>query len=670
MFKNPLSTPGENSAERQQADARVVGLLLLLAVLPYVNTLVNGFVFDDYKQLLGNPLVHNPRYLPDLLTTTVWAFEGQEGVLSYYRPMMTVTYLVSWQLFGPIPFGYHLMNIVWHAAVVCLLFFVTRRLFRCSAVAFLSAALFAIHPIHSEPVAWIAGIADLQLTFLYLLAFWFFLSSTQHTSIKIRTRILATGGLALALLSKEPAITFPVLAAIYTAFYQHDRASHTRISRIFAKQHLPLWCVAAAYLVVRGLVVAGGWSVAQRDGLSILEQLLSTVALVGQYMTKLVWPAKLAFFYPFTKSKSPFDLHFLTGSAILLICAAVFVWLWKHHRPASFGFVWIFLTLAPVLNIRWMVTNVLAERYLYLPSVGFCWLAGFAVVRLWSACRTRAAWRLAIATALSLVILVSVVRIVIRNRDWQSQERFTARELAQASDPRFVRANSALVHAARGDDLATESALLQALRAKPNNELALYQLGLLRSRQKRYPEAIEALQKTIAAHPAKTSAHLALGGIYLELGRVQEAEECYRNAIRLAPLSTQARNHLGRLLFGAGRFSEAEVEFQQSIEIEPTAEACARLGDLYLRLGSSKQAEESYEQAISLEPFDSHSHFQLGALHEASGRLPEAIRHYEAGLRTNPQNDQALSAITRLRAHDDHGARAQENSATTSGDNP
>ena len=127
------------------SDGAVVFVLLLVAFLPYANTLTAGFVYDDYPQLVDNPYVHNFRHLREVFATNVWSFQGAQGTTNYYRPLMTLGFLICYTAFGPLPFGFHLFNVALHAAVVCVLFFLTKRLFGSARLAFLAAALFALH---------------------------------------------------------------------------------------------------------------------------------------------------------------------------------------------------------------------------------------------------------------------------------------------------------------------------------------------------------------------------------------------------------------------------------------------------------------------------------------------------------------------------------------------
>src|ERR1019366_7612240 len=149
-------------------------ILFLLGFLPYVNTLFNNFVYDDYFQVVQNPYVHSFRYLRQIFTTTVWSFQGAQGVTNYFRPIMTLGYLLTYQIAGAIPFSFHLASLVLNGLAVWLVFYLLRR-FSGERVALIAAGLFALHPIHTESVAWIAAVTDLELTVFYLATFLLYL---------------------------------------------------------------------------------------------------------------------------------------------------------------------------------------------------------------------------------------------------------------------------------------------------------------------------------------------------------------------------------------------------------------------------------------------------------------------------------------------------------------
>lgn len=277
------------SAPRDEPGSRQAGALLLTAlaaaaVLPYANTLLNSFVYDDITQVTNNPYLQSFHHLGEIFSTTVWSYVGAEGVTNYYRPLMTLGYLVCYQLFGPLAYEFHLMNVALHAAVVLVLFALTRRMFGDRRLAFAAALIFALHPIHTESVAWIAAVTDLELTFFTLLAFWLYLGAGRRRAGESRARFLLqhallAGTFLLALLSKEQALTLPFLATVYEHFYRHDRA-RTRLTQKVLR-YLSLWLLAGAYLGFRVRFFGALAPASAAPKYTRVEALLSSFALLG-----------------------------------------------------------------------------------------------------------------------------------------------------------------------------------------------------------------------------------------------------------------------------------------------------------------------------------------------------------------------------------------------------
>ena len=224
--------------------AWLLALLLLLAILPYANTLQNGFVYDDNNEVLTNPYIRSFAHVGDIFSTRILAHLGARGATNYYRPISIFGFLICYKLFGLLPYGFHLANLLLHALIVCVLFGLTQRLFQDQWLAFAAAAIFALHPIHTESVAWVSGVTDLDLAVFYLGTFWFFLASARPQGARSEWMQLGmVGSFILALLSKEQAVTLPLTAMIYEHFYRGDRATH----------HL-----AAESVALRRPVAAGG----------------------------------------------------------------------------------------------------------------------------------------------------------------------------------------------------------------------------------------------------------------------------------------------------------------------------------------------------------------------------------------------------------------------------
>jgi tetratricopeptide (TPR) repeat protein len=634
-----------------RARVLLIAILVALATLPYLNILVNGFVYDDNTQVVKNPYIRSLRYLKEIFTTNVWSFRGVAPT-NYYRPVMTLGYLLCFKLFGLRAYGFHLVSLVLHVLVVCLVFVLAERLTGDRVCAFVAGALFALHPVHVESVAWIAAVTDVELTFFYLLTFIFFLALARPGGRLSRPGLAAMlGAFVLALLSKEQAMTLPALATVYEHFYREDR-TQTSLTQKLARYGW-LWFFGLAYVVYRIRFLGAVAPTRIYPEVTSWQIILSAIALVGGYAWKLLWPVRLCAFYVFHPSTSLFDPRVLAGLLVLLAFAALFFICWRSRdgnvRLASFGILWFFATLAPVLNAHWLWVNVFTERYLYLPSVGVAWLVGLGASKLWSGAAARPAQRRALALAGCVLGGLFAVRIVIRNRDWNNDIVLFTRTLAFSPDA-YIISNELGVAYWHADDLdKAESLWRGVLSGRPNNVEALDYMGIVEGQKKQYLKAAEFFQRAIAIRPSYADPHLNLAKAYRLMGLAGPAESELRTARVLAPLDQEVCNELGRLLFEHGRMKEAEEQFRASVRNNPNVFAYDYLGMLCYRRGAAREAEDAFRAALSLEPGNSFAHFGLGDLYQFAGRKAEALKQYEAGLAQDPTNAQALAAVQELR---------------------
>lgn len=622
-------------------------VLLSLAVLPYSNIFFNLFVYDDGFQVVANPYAHSFRYLRRIFTTSVWSFLGAQGVSNYYRPIMTFGYLLTYRIAGLVPFSFHLANIVLNAIVVWLVFLILRR-FSGERVALVAAGLFALHPIHTESVTWIAGVTDLELAVFYLATFLIYLKLPEAKN-KSWTRTMMCACYALALLSKEQAMTLPVLVMLFEHFYRDDRS--TTMPKEKFSRYGALWIIAALYLAVRGVVMGGFAAVIMRPKLSWYETGLSAVALIGGYLGKLIWPVHLSAFYVFHASQHFTDAKVLQGLSGLVLCAILFAVLWRRAHIVSFAVLWVFLPLGPVLNARWMPAGVFGERYLYLPSFGFCWLVAWGAVQLWNG-SVPTIPRLVVRTVpalLGVIALLYGVKTVARNRDWRDEETLFRTVIESQGDISMIRSNLGTLAFDIGNSELAEREWLDALAIGPSNEHALDSMAFLRQMQHRYFESMDYAGRALRIRPEDTFGRVTLAETQAAMGRTPEADWQFRIATTLAPLSTSAHNTYGKFLLAQGRSEDARFEYERSVDADFNTDAYNQLGGIYLSWQDLPRAEKAFRHALTGNPFDSRAHFGLGRVLEFTSRPAEALREYDNGLAMDPSDAVAKAAATRLR---------------------
>ena len=438
--------------------------LAILALAVYANSLTNGFAGDDHEQLVNNPLVSGHR-LGAAFGSGVWTFRGVQG--NYYRPLQFALYIGLHGLFGYSAAAFHLLMALLHAGCSVLVYFLALRLTARTRAAWAAAGLFAIHPIHTEAVDWIASLPDLMMTVLVVAAVYRF---AREAGAPRGWSIAGHCGLYLAaLLTKETGV---MLLPLYVGFERITLGRNWRELRKNALLYGAMAASLAVYLAAR-LSALGGLAPAQRvfHHLTGVEFGLSAVTMAGQYLSALILPLDLNYFHIFHATSGITPGLAVSAAALGALAALA----WRQRTPAAvrYGLLWMALGIAPALNLTGVGQNVFAERYLYLPSVGFCWIAGMAW-EWWAARPSRLAWAAGIA-----ILCVGGWVTAARNTDWRDDLTLLQVTVAQSPEAGILHNNLAGAYVQRNEfDRALEEERL-AVRYEPRSAPFHKNLGLL-----------------------------------------------------------------------------------------------------------------------------------------------------------------------------------------------
>jgi protein O-mannosyl-transferase len=649
MAASQTATVTQSAVRLQKRDMLTISLLFLLAAGCYLNTLGNGFVYDDELQILQNPYVKSWHYVPQIFHTTVWSFIGDAGESNYYRPLMTLTFLGLWKVFGESPVGFHLFNILLNALVVAGVFYAGRVLLRSHGAAVIAAVLFAVHPVHTETVNWIAAVPDLEATLLFVLGFFVYASEPWGGA---KALVIVVACFVLAMLAKEPALMLAPLLVCYEHFVRPDRKQTTVATKV--KRYLAICLAAVAYLGLRIALFGKLAPVLQHAQISWRQAIYSGFALVAQYTRLLLFAGPLSAFHVFHASDRLSSPAVLAGAAIILISAAIVVATYQRSPEVAFCIVWMAFTIAPVLNARWMAANVLTERYLYLPSVGFSWLVGWVLKKLLfrynlSGELTKANRRALGGTLLVvMLLLVAGLKTWTRNEIWHDDLTLYAQTLKTDPDSYIMHMNLGTTYFTTRDFAAAEKELDRALELRPDSANVLNALGCVYLEQGRLDHAAKALQAAINLKPAWSDPHFNYGRVLRTQGRDEQALSEFRTAVRVGPLNAAARLNLAEELVARGQDAEAKAEYRKSIELQPTLHAQQKLAALLIKTAHDNEAADMLRTIVAEYPFDSESHVTLGALLEKAGRFEEARKEYEDTLRSDPANVHAKEGLQRL----------------------
>jgi tetratricopeptide (TPR) repeat protein len=583
-------------------------LIILVCLAVYFNALFNGFVFDDIPQIVKNPWIKDIRYIPNMFFDNVWGFIGETS--NYYRPLMHVSYMIGYFVFGLKPWGFHLINVFLHVIVSALVYLIVRRLLddppnqapsRFGSPAFWAAILFATHPIHTEVVTPIMGISDLSFTLFYLFSFYFYIRGEERTG---RDYILSVLSFFVALLCKEPAITLPVILIIYDFAVQKEEISLWGC----LKSYGPFAVAAGIYMIMRFLSLGDFLAGRKHTEVSSVEYLINILPLFSQYLEKLIFPVNLNFLHAFRPIHGLYEPKGLLSLAVALVFGAGVRIAWKRNRTVFLGLVMMVLPLLPALYVPGLnqeLENAFAERYLYLPSFGFVLLCAL-LVDFVKKCGTRKALTQALNVGIAALAVLYSVGTIDRNVIWK--ESFVLFQDAVRKSP-----DSAYPHIFLGQALYTDKGDLD--------------------------RAIEEYQIGLKLKPDNPDAHNKLGIVYLKKGWIEKAIEHQLAALKLNPDFAVAHNNLGLAYFEKGATDKAIEHYKMALEPNPKfVEAHNNLGLAYYRKGSVKEAMEHYKIALRINPDFPNAHNNMGVAFAEAGSIERALWHFEQAVRLNPND--------------------------------
>lgn len=539
--------------------------------LLYVGTLRNGFVYDDIPQVLKNPWIRDPWSLLRAFTMGSWAYEGTAS--NYYRPVMHVVYTATYVLFGLSPTGFHAVSIGLNAIASVLVLGASSSLLaqgsgsdgRRLALAAAAALLFASHPIHAEAVAWIGGIPDLCCALFCLSCFWSYAAASSDRGLSL-PYVASLGLFLLATLSKEIALVFPLVLLAYDLAFRRARLGILR----GAGRYLGFASVTLLYLLLRWNALGGLAPVRRHPEIVGGDVVLNALPLFAAYLRKLALPLDLSAFYAFQPVTSWGSTAALVSIAVaagfaiagLVLCA-------KGAASAFVAWAMVIVPLLPTLYIPGVGENPFAERYLYLPSVGFVWLLVVAASRL----RPPAA-RMAVAACGALLVAVWTAGVLARVTVWESDLTLWQDAVVKSPEAPIAHYNlgAALLGARRFDPAVKE--FETAVRLSPS-PLAWTSLGTAYREAGRPGEAVLAFRAALSMDPRLEAAYDGLGLAYIELGQPGAALEPLGVAVGLAPGSAVARHTLAYAYERLGMIGAAIQGYEEALRADPS-DAAAR----------------------------------------------------------------------------------------------
>jgi len=578
----------------KKSTAVIIPVLVCVVIAVYSNGLLSGFVWDDEGLIVQRSrLFSNPGNILTILSSSDAGLYVRAN--PYYRPVTGLSYFMDYHLWGLKPFWYHLENVLLHALVVALLYVLVAKAFGDVTLAFIVALLFAVHPVNAEAVDFISARNNILCAALM---------AGSLLCVQSRTVAGALCGLAayfLALLSKEPAVVMPFFLLSLTFFGRQEkyRTGKVLLGGYFA--------VTVVYFLLRAWVL--GVLTTEAGAEFSLERFRVVASALFENLRLMVFPVKLNALY--TSGWIVFQPYkaavAVVGAGLLCYCAV--------RRgiagPVRAGSLWMLWGFLPISNVVLIPSAPVAERYVYIPLMGFALITGYGLYWLY---RKRAAWGVALVLALTLTL---GMRTFVRNFDWK-------------------------------DNMSLYGSMVSS---DPANPAAHYNLALEYMGAGRNALAFQHLGETLRLDPEDAEAHNNLGVVYDRLALLAEAMSEFQIAIKLKPDLPDAHNNLGVLYDRMGRYDEAIREFRNALRLLPDyVSAHNNLGLLYGELGRFEDEIKEYQTALTYRYNSPEVHKNLGISYRQLGRYDEAIREFGIALMLNPNNAETLNELETARS--------------------
>lgn len=502
-------------------------VLVLVTVAAFWNVTSNDFIsFDDDEYISANPHVQAGLTADGV----AWAFANYHS--NNWHPLTWLVHMADQELFGGDAGGHHLTSLLIHALNALLLFLVFRRMTGALWQSAFVAALFALHPMHVESVAWAAEKKDVVSTLFGILTIAAYAAYTRRPGTARYFAALAL--FALGLLAKPMLVTFPFILLLLD-YWPLERSGPWR-SRVLEK--VPFMALAVASSVVTILAQLSGIVVKSLDSFPLSTRAANAIVAYVAYLDKLIWPANLAILYPHPHS---FPVWKVAGAALLLVAVTVAVVRARGKQPAMLvGWLWFLGTLVPVIGLVQVGNQAFADRYSYVPYIGLsvmiAWAAGSLLDR-------------RVAAVLAVLALSALgARTWFQTRHWKDGVTIFRHTVEVTRDNYRIHDSLGNLLAADGKvDEALEQ-YREAVRIEPDFTPGRYNLGVALSRMRRFEEAAAAFEVAVGQDPDFLAAHFNLAVCYAQLNRAEAAMREFEEVLRIDPAHAEAQANLERIL--------------------------------------------------------------------------------------------------------------------------
>jgi tetratricopeptide (TPR) repeat protein len=621
----------------------LVCFLLAVATLAvYFQVIGFGFInFDDPTYVSNNRMIKQGISLEGIN----WAFSAFYA--SNWHPLTWILHMFDVEFFGLRPGMHHLTNVVFHIINAILLFLVLERMTGAIWKSAAVAALFALHPLHVESVAWVSERKDVLSTFFWMLTmmgyFWYVKSRT------VSRYLIVVLFYILGIFSKPMLVTLPFVLLLLDFWplkrlypFQTNSTDDIHAGEGSRWSGLSVIILEKIPLIVLALISSGiticaqgsGGAVVSREFLPMSIRISNAITSYIAYLGKMIWPLNLAIFYPYPESVSTLWTVLSTFFLLLISIAATLVV--KKYPYLFVGWFWYLGTLVPVIGIIQVGSQSMADRYTYIPLIGVFIMIVWGLADLFERLRHGEAVLGVISTAVFALLMVATW---VQVGFWKNNETLFRHALQVTKNNAIAHINLGLALFDNGDVDGAIRNYRDGLRISPFNPKAYVNLGEALVEHKEPASAIENYLNALKIDPQNAGAHTGLATVLAGMGNTDEAIRHFNEALRVDPHNIEAHNNLGNLMLHKGNLDEAIRHYTEAISINPhQAEAYNNLGTAYMHKGNLKKAIENYQEAVREMPDYAEARENLNNARINLRILEGQIAKIQELIKADPQN--------------------------------
>ena len=575
--------------------------LFLFIVTLSVYWQITSHEFINYDD--GLYVTENPHVQAGLnRESIIWAFTT--GHAANWHPITWLSHMLDIDIYGLNPIGHHLTNLQFHILNSILLFLVFKMMTGALWQSAFVAALFALHPLHVESVAWVSERKDVLSTFFWILSMWAYVRYVRQPEKKRYFLLILF--FILGLMSKPMLVTLPFVLLLLDFWPLSRLQSTTKESNNFSYktltslvlEKLPLFLLTAVSSFVTFFVQQHGGAIRSLEAVPLNLRFANALFTYLSYLGKAIWPQNLALIYPYPSISIIWQI---TLSVPVLICISILtIKLARSFPYLVTGWLWYLGTLVPVIGLVQVGNQSMADRYTYISLIGIFIIVAWGMTDIFSRLRKQ---KTLLALLAGMAIASSMVCTWLQTQNWQN----------------------------------STTLLKHAINVTHNNSMAHYTFGQALDQQGRLEEAVIQYNKAIKIRPKFAMAHNNLGAALSRKGELKEAIYHFNEAVNIHPDYAKAHNNLATVLLTQGKFEEALSHYREAIRINPEDE-CTRknLANFLFNQGRTDEALSHYNKVLLFNPEDWDTHYKLGRILIKQDKVNEALNHFSEAIKLNP----------------------------------